>query len=163
MKTYWPLIILILVSLAAADAMTGPRVDWDITRWDWHFWMHNFMGFFLCMFALLKLFDPKGFENGFAMYDLLAKSWHPWGFIYPWVELGLGLAYFAFIFPTAVYIATIVLFSFGAIGVVLALRKGLNINCPCMGNVLKVPLSTVTLTEDIAMIVMAIVMLAGAL
>ena len=31
---------------------------------------------------------------------------------------------------------------------ILALRKGLDIACPCMGNVLVVPLSTVTLTED---------------
>jgi hypothetical protein len=78
------------------------------------------------------------------------------------VELGLGLAYLAFAWPEATYIATIIVFAFGAAGVLLALRKGLDIACPCMGNVLSVPLSTVTLTEDAAMIVMAAILLATA-
>ena len=47
----------------------------------------------------------------------------------------------------------------GAIGVVLALRRGLDIACPCMGSVLTVPLSTVTLTEDVAMVAMAMMLL----
>ena len=38
-------------------------------------------------------------------------------------------------------------------------RKGLDIACPCMGNVLAVPLSTVTLTEDGVMVVMALSLL----
>ena len=49
--------------------------------------------------------------------------------------------------------------SIGAVGVVRALKRGLDINCPCMGSVLDVPLSTVTLTEDIGMGLMAAVML----
>jgi hypothetical protein len=54
------------------------------------------------------------------------------------------------------------LFVFGAIGVVMALREGLDIDCPCMGSVLSVPLSTVTLTEDVGMAVMAAILLAMA-
>jgi hypothetical protein len=52
-------------------------------------------------------------------------------------------------------------FLFGAVGVALALRKGLDIACPCMGNVLKVPMSTVTLTEDLGMAAMAALLLIG--
>ena len=47
----------------------------------------------------------------------------------------------------------------GAIGVIRALRKGLDLRCACMGTVLDVPLSTVTLSEDIAMGLMACAML----
>ncbi len=72
-------------------------------------------------------------------------------------ELGLGLTCRAL--PTATYIATIIVFTFGAVGVVLALRRGLDIACPCMGNVLSVPLSTVTLTEDGLMVAMAMLLL----
>ena len=97
--------------------------------------------------------------NGFAMYDLIAKRNSAWGYVYPFIELALGLAYLAFLWPTATYIATIVVFTFGAIGVGLALRRGLDIACPCMGNVLSVPLSTVTLTEDALMVAMAIMLL----
>lgn len=49
----------------------------------------------------------------------------------------------------------------GAIGVVLVLRKGLDIACPCMGNVLSVPLSTVTLSEDGLMALALLLMPAG--
>ena len=81
------------------------------------------------------------------------------GYVYPFVELALGLAYLAFFLPALTYLVTILVFSFGAVGVVLALRRGLDIDCPCMGNILSVPLSTVTLTEDLGMVAMALMLL----
>ena len=63
--------------------------------------------------------------------------------------------------PVFTYTATIVVFEFGTLGVLSALRRGLDIDCPCMGSILKVPLSTVTLTEDLAMVVMAGMLLWG--
>ena len=153
---YWPLFSLVIVSGLAALAIAKGMNDFSLMML-----MHAYMGVFLIFFALLKLFDLRGFRNGFAMYDIIARQNSAWGYVYPFIELGLGLAYLAFAWPTATYILTIVVFTFGALGVVLALRRGLDIACPCMGNVLSVPLSTVTLTEDISMVVMAGVMLAG--
>lgn len=43
--------------------------------------------------------------------------------------------------------------------VIVALKQNLKIDCPCMGTVLKVPLSTVTLTENLGMAALALVML----
>lgn len=151
---YWPLISLVVVSALAAFAIAAGSGRVSMTSV-----MHSYMGVFLVFFALLKIFDLQGFMNGFAMYDLIAKRSSAWGYIYPFVELTLGLAYLAFVWPTATYIATIIVFTFGALGVVLALRRGLDIACPCMGNVLSVPLSTVTLTEDVLMITMAAALL----
>ena len=122
-------------------------------------WMHDFMGFFLVVFALLKLFDLPGFADGFQMYDLLAKNFRPYAYVYPFIELALGLAYLAFWRPTTVYLATIIVLGFGALGVINALRRGLDVNCACMGNTLKVPLSTVALVENVGMVAMALVML----
>ena len=116
------------------------------------------MGFFLVVFALLKLFDLPGFADGFQMYDLLAKNFRPYAFVHPFIELALGLAYLAFWRPTTVYLATIIVLGFGALGVINALRRGLDINCACMGNTLKVPLSTVALVENLGMVAMALVM-----
>ncbi len=117
------------------------------------------MGFFLCVFALLKLFSPSAFADGFQMYDLIARRVHGYAYVYPVIELALGLVYFSFWQPHVIYVATIIVMAIGSIGVVSALRQGLDINCPCMGSVLNVPLSTVTLTEDIAMVVMASMLL----
>ncbi len=155
---YWPLFVLIVVSGLAAFAISARAGVGAITM---AAFMHGYMGAFLTVFATLKLFDLQGFMDGFAMYDLAAKVNSRWGYVYPFIELALGLAYFAYVAPRTTYIATIVVFVFGAIGVMLALRKGLDIACPCMGNILKVPLSTVTLTEDIGMAAMALMLLAG--
>jgi hypothetical protein len=152
---YWPLVSLVIVSALAALAITiGFLGNLTMTGV-----MHAYMGVLLVLFALLKIFDLEGFANGFAMYDLIAKRYPAWGYIYPFVELALGLAFFAFFWPTATYIVTIMVFTSGAVGVVLALQRGLNIACACMGSVLLVPLSTVTLTEDVLMVAMAIMLL----
>jgi hypothetical protein len=153
-RNYIPLLALVLVSLLVASALArsyGPDAN------PAH-WMHDFMGFFLVVFALLKLFDLPAFADGFQMYDLLAKHVRAYAFIYPFIELALGLAYFSFWRPTAVYLATAIVLGFGALGVINALRRGLDVNCACMGNILKVPLSTVALVENLGMAAMALVM-----
>ena len=151
---YWPLGSLIVVAALAALAIAAGSGQTTMRGF-----MHAYMGVFLIFFALLKVFDLEGFKDGFAMYDLIAIRNSAWGYVYPFIELALGLAYLAFLWPRSVYVATIIVFGFGAIGVILALRKGLDIACPCMGNVLAVPLSTVTLTEDGVMAAMALSLL----
>jgi hypothetical protein len=151
---YVPLIALVGVSLAAALAIAA-----GFSELTWETGMRAYMGVFLTVFALLKLFDIEGFANGFEMYDLAGKRSRAYARAYPFVELGLGLWWFSGAGMAGAAVATIVVFVFGAVGVVLALRRGLDIDCPCMGNILSVPLSTVTLTEDAAMVAMAGAML----
>ena len=153
-RDYVPLLALVLVSALVASALKhsyGPGVH--PVRW-----MHAFMGFFLAAFALLKLFDLRGFADGFQMYDLLARRFRAYALIYPFIELALALGYLAFWRPTTVYLATFIVLGFGALGVVSALRRGLDVNCACMGNTLKVPLSTVALIENVSMAGMALAM-----
>jgi len=154
LRNYLPLLALFVVTVLAASAKNssyGP--DGSMLRW-----MHDFMGFFLVIFALLKLFDLPGFADGFQMYDLLAKRSRPYALAYPFIELALGLAYLAFWRPVTVYAATVVVLGFGAVGVITSLSRGLHVNCACMGNSLKVPLSTVALTENLGMVGMAAAM-----
>lgn len=153
LQTYWPLFSLILVCLLAASAMC-----WSHQQ-TMQAWMHYFMGIFFLLFSALKLFHPQAFADGFVMYDLLAKRCRFYAYIYPLIELSLSLSYLAFFCPTLTYTLTIIILSISSIGVIKALQKGLKINCPCMGTVLDVPLSTVTLTEDISMVVMALFLL----
>jgi len=39
--------------------------------------MHDFIGFFLVVFALLKYFDLPALADGLQKYDLLAKPFRP--------------------------------------------------------------------------------------
>lgn len=146
---YWPLFALLIIAALAATALnfhTGSN------------WMHYFMGFFLCQFAMLKLFHPVDFANGFQMYDFIGSKIRVYALIYPFIELALGLCYLGFIQPTATYWATAAVFGVGTIGVISALSQGLNLKCACMGTILNVPLSTVTLTEDLLMVIMSLVL-----
>ncbi len=152
---YWP-----LFSLTGISALAGLAIANGTGEITMQTFMHGFMGVFLCIFAMLKIFNLKGFKRGFTMYDLLAKRVKAYAFVYPFIELALGLAYLAFFMPVATYWVTIIVFSFGTLGVLAALREGLDIDCPCMGSILSVPLSTVTLTEDLGMVAMAAMLLA---
>lgn len=153
MKRYWPLFALIVIAALEAAAVTY-NMQKGVSVW-----MHFFMGFFLCKFAMLKLFQPSGFAKGFQMYDLVAKKFPIYAYVYPLIELSLGLSYLSFVYPIATYLITILVMATGAVGVIRALRQGLDVRCACMGTVLDVPLSTVTLSEDIGMGAMACWML----
>jgi YHS domain-containing protein len=148
---YIPLMVIIALTLLAACAKQYAYPG----GWSWMPWMHDFMGFFLVVFSMFKFFNMKGFADGFHMYDILAKAFRPYGYVYPFLELALGLGYLAHWQPGVVYTATVVLMVFGSLGVLNALRKGLDLDCACMGTVLKVPLSTVALLEDLGMAAMA--------
>jgi hypothetical protein len=117
------------------------------------------MGLFLCCFAMFKIFDLPGFADGFEMYDVVAKRTRAYAYLYPFIELALGLSYLAFFAPIATYLATLAVMGVSSAGVIRALQDDLDIHCPCMGSVLRVPLSTVTLSEDLGMGLMATVML----
>ncbi|MEI8301383.1 MAG: MauE/DoxX family redox-associated membrane protein [Chlamydiota bacterium] len=152
-KDYWPLIVLLLVTFLAATALTYGQKKSSYQG------MHFFMGLFFCIFAMFKLFNLAGFVTGFRLYDLLAKKVAAYGYFYPFIELALGLAYLSFICPILTYSITVILMVLGSIGVIQSLKNGLDTRCVCMGTVLNVPLSTVTLIEDVGMGVMAFIML----
>ncbi|MGJ8724450.1 MAG: MauE/DoxX family redox-associated membrane protein [Roseibacillus sp.] len=151
---YIPLIVLIALAILAAAAK---QVHYG--AWDGKMAMHDFMGLFLLSFSMLKLFDLSGFADGFQKYDLLAGRSRPYALLYPFLELVLALGYLSHWQPQLVYLATIILMTFGAVGIFRALAKGLDLKCACMGSSLNVPLSTVAVIEDVGMAVMALAML----
>lgn len=154
---YIPLLVIVALTLLAACAKQ--IAAFHGAAWDWMSWMHDFMGFFLVVFSMFKFFNLEGFADGFQMYDLLAKPFRTYAYVYPFIELALGLAFLAHWQPKVTYIATIIVTVFGSLGVINALRRHLDINCACMGTVLKVPLSTVAMVEDLGMAAMAAAML----
>ncbi len=154
MKTYRALIVIVFVTV-----LTSLSLQIHEGEWQGMLWMQDFMGLFLIVFSMFKLFDIAGFADGFSMYDILASRFKAYGFIYPFIELFLGLAYLARVFPVAVNSLTAAIMIFGSIGVIRSLAKGLDVRCACLGTVLKVPLSSVAVFEDLGMAGMALVML----
>ena len=114
-------------------------------------------GFFL-VFSGFKLLDIPGFAQGYSTYDLLAKRWFTYGYIYPFLELLLGLLYIVGFVPPVVSLLTFLLMAFSGTGVAIKLARREKFHCACLGTFLKVPLTKVTLIEDFGMAVMALLM-----
>ncbi|NQW40884.1 MAG: heavy metal translocating P-type ATPase [Cryomorphaceae bacterium] len=124
-----------------------------------HSWMRWFMAGFFLSFSYFKLLDIKSFADSYRMYDWIAKVVPAWGLAYPFVELGLGLAYAADLVPTATNWITLVLMLVGAGGVIQSNLQKKSIRCACLGTVFNLPMSTVTILEDLSMAAMAAWML----
>jgi len=120
-------------------------------------YMRLFMAVFFAVFACFKLLDLPGFVMSYIGYDIIAKKFTGYGYIYPFIELALSLGYFLNFSYTN--IATVILMTVGTMGVGRQLLRGSKIKCACLGTYVKLPLTTVSLVEDLAMGTMALVLL----
>lgn len=138
-----------LMALAASQAVyatpfTGRAVEW-------------FVAFSMAVLALLKLQNVESFATMFLNYDLLAKRWVPYSYVYPFAEALAGVLMIAGVakwlsVPIALFIGGI-----GAVSVVKAVyidRRELK--CACVGGSSNVPLGFLSLTENVMMIGMAV-------
>ena len=92
------------------------------------------------------------------MYDLLAARVKAYGWVYPFLEIGLGLAYLAVPSEANLHLATLGLMAFSSLGVIWAVTRGEKVKCACMGTAFNLPMTTVTIVEDLGMAAMAAAM-----
>ena len=121
--------------------------------------MQYFMGGFFVVFSFFKLLDLKGFANSFSTYDPIARKWLGYGYLYPFIELSLGIAYLIGLNLLVTNILTLIIILIGTIGVAKTLLNKKSIQCACLGTIFNLPMTKVTLTENSVMIAMAVVML----
>ncbi|HCT45243.1 MAG: hypothetical protein CMJ35_08385 [Phycisphaerae bacterium] len=124
-------------------------------NWSLEPMMRHFMAGFFIVFSFFKLLDPSGFVSAYRGYDLLARKSAPWAWAYPYVELGLGVMYLMAWVPMVTNIITLILMLIGAAGVLKALLNKRVIRCACLGTALNLPMTKVTLVEDLTMALMA--------
>lgn len=122
---------------------------------NWVQWMSHFMAGFFLVFSFFKIMNLKGFAEGYRSYDVVAKKVPVWGGIYPFAELGLGIAFLTGFQPLGTNIATFFIMGISSIGVIQSLVKKTPFQCACLGTVIKLPLSKVTLFEDLLMVAMS--------
>jgi hypothetical protein len=152
--SYYPLVLILLYLLGACGLAEVAAGTFDPMRA-----MRHFMAGFFLVFSFFKLLDVPAFAAAFAGYDVVARRWKGYGFVYPFVELALGAAYLADLWPVATNALTLAVMAVGTVGVVQSLLARRAIRCACLGTVFDLPMSTVTLVEDVLMAGMAAVML----
>lgn len=153
LKSYTPLIVVFLL-LIVSSLIVSLRVNSGLEGF-----LLSFMTGFFLIFGMFKLFDLKGFAEGYSTYDLLAQRVYSYGYIYPFIELLFGLIMLAGFHPDWLLWIEVFIMTFSGVGVVLKLLKRERIQCVCLGTFLKVPLTYVTLIEDFGMALIALILI----
>lgn len=158
--TYRPVAVLFsltaLMAMAASYAVNGDPSTLRAAEW--------FIAFSMVVLALLKLQNVESFATMFLNYDLLAKRWVPYSYIYPYAEGLAGVLMVAgalnwLSIPVALFIGTV-----GAVSVFKAVYiDKRELKCACVGGSSNVPLGFISLTENMMMIAMAVWMAAVSL
>lgn len=154
-KSYRPVIALFAITalMAAATSYAFTHTVFTTRTLSW------FISFNMVVLALLKLQDVEKFSTMFLNYDLLAKRWVPYSYIYPFAEALAGILMIAgalswISIPLALFIGTI-----GAISVFKAVYiDKRELKCACVGGDSNVPLGFISLMENLMMMGMALVM-----
>ena len=156
--SYRPVIAVFVVALlmagasllAAGQTLASPQL------------LSSFIAFAMCILALLKLQDVESFSTMFLNYDLLARRFVLYAYLYPFAELLAGVLMaagrmHAVAIPVALFMGSV-----GTVSVLKAVyidRRELK--CACVGGSSNVPLGLVSLTENLMMVAMALWMLAS--
>lgn len=154
LTTYKPILLI-------GAYITGVTLLIEVARGmvNWEIWMQNFMAGFFLVFSFFKLLNLKGFAESYSSYDVIAKKWLGWGYVYAFIELALGLSYLLNFNPVLTNAVTFVVMSVSIIGVLQSVLNKRKIQCACLGAVFNLPMSTITIIEDALMIAMSAGML----
>ena len=140
------------MALATSIAVFGSPFTIDAGMW--------FVSFSMCVLAVLKLQDVETFSTMFLGYDLLARRWVPYAYVYPFAE---GLAGLLMTAGRLTWLSVPVALVVGGIGAVSVFKAVYidkrDIKCACVGGSSRVPLGFVSLTENVMMVAMAVFML----
>lgn len=153
-QTYKPiLLIFAYITCVSFLAQAGEA------GFSWMLWTGHFMAGFFLVFSFFKLLNLQGFADNYSTYDVIARRWRGYAFIYAFVELGLGMAFLTGFRPVLTNTVTLVVMSVSLVGVLQSVLNKRKIRCACLGDVFNLPMSTVTILEDVLMIAMSGIML----
>ncbi len=151
--TYRPVTVVFAMiapmAMATSHALFG--TPFTVRAGEW------FIAFSMCVLALLKLQNVERFATMFLNYDLLAKRWVPYSYVYPYAEGLAGVLMAAGVLTWLSVPIALVIGSIGAVSVIKAVYvEGRELKCACVGGDSNVPLGFLSLTENVMMVAMAI-------
>lgn len=154
LRTYKP--ILLVFAFIFGVTLLVEAADGNFV---WMRWMNHFMAGFFLVFSFFKLLDLRAFAESYATYDIVAKNWMAWGYIYAFIELMLGIAFLTGLSPVITNAVTFAVMAVSIVGVLQSVMNKRKIRCACLGAVFSLPMSTITIIEDALMMAMSLTML----
>lgn len=151
--TYRPVVVIFavafLVSAAVNWAAFGSILSVRVAEW--------FIALSMCILAIQKLRDVESFSTMFLNYDLLAKHWVRYGYVYPYGEAVAGILMLAGVLP---WVSGPIALTIGAIGAASVIKAVYidkrELKCACVGGDTNVPLGMISLTENVMMMLIGI-------
>ena len=153
-ETYKPILLIFFYITLTTVLIQINNQHFDLMQW-----MRHFMAAFFLVFSFFKLLNLKGFAESYAMYDILARRFPSWAYIYAFIELALRIGYMIDFNPIVINTVSFFVMSISIIGVLKTVLNKQQIQCACLGDVFHLPMSIVTIIEDALMIIMAAFML----
>lgn len=153
-ETYKPILLIFFYITLTTVLIQINNQHFDLMQW-----MRHFMAAFFLVFSFFKLLNLKGFTESYVMYDILARRFPSWAYIYAFIELALGIGYMIDFNPIVINTVSFFVMSVSIIGVLKTVLNKQQIQCACLGDVFHLPMSIVTIIEDALMIIMAAFML----
>jgi len=134
-------------------------ISLNYKNWNSSYAMLDFMGLFYIVFSFFKILDIKGFSMSFRMYDPLAKKAPIYGYIYPFIEVLLGVMFLTRFEVNIALVITVIILGVTTIGVTQTLLNKRAIKCACLGTSLNLPMTEATFIENALMIIMALILI----
>jgi hypothetical protein len=149
--SYWPIYLIFTYTILANLLIALPN----------HFsaFMPNFMASLFLVFSFFKMLDLQGFANSYGNYDLIAKKFRSYAYIYPFLEAFFGCSYIVNPHSSILNLSVFIVMLISTIGVITAKLKKQQFSCACVGTFLQVPLGNIAIIEDLLMMMMAFFML----
>ena len=152
-RSYKPLLIIVLYLLG-----TTLLLEFSNGIFQMKTWMAHFMAGFFLVFSFFKMLDIAAFAKAYQSYDIIAAKAKWYGYVFPFIELGLGIAYLLYSDNELTHLITAIVMFVSLIGVIKSVVQKTEIQCACLGTVFNLPMSYVTIIEDGIMLVMALFM-----
>lgn len=150
LETYKPVLLIFTFITITTLLIQFTNPHFDLMQW-----MRHFMGGFFLVFSFFKILNLSGFADSYAMYDVIAKRIPAWGYLYAFIELGLGIVFIINFNPVLSNAITLIIMGISIVGVLQSVLNKRKIQCACLGAIFNLPMSTITIIEDALMIVMS--------
>ncbi len=150
-----------IIAIFATTALMALALSWvafgtllSVRTFEW------FIALSMTVLAIQKLQDVESFSTMFLNYDLLARRWVRYAYLYPFGEALAGILMLS---GALIWLASPVAIIIGGIGAVSVFKAVYidrrELKCACAGGDTNVPLGFVSLTENLMMLGMGFWML----
>lgn len=151
LKVYKPLITVFLFIF-----IVSLSYQVNLGAFNSHIFMNHIMAGFFIGLSFFKFLDLKAFADSFSSYDPIAQRWFNYGYVYPFIELLLGALFIAGKVLILANVLTVAVLTATTYGVYKRLRSKSKFQCACLGTAFNLPLSNVTIAENLTMIFMSL-------